>query len=164
MVKSELTIIAAASTNNVIGFNNKLIWNIPNDLKRFKELTLGHSVIMGRKTFESLPNPLPKRRNIIVTKNKDYSRNGIEVTSNIEDAIDLCKSDSQPFIIGGGEIYSQTIEIVDKIELTRVYKDYQGDAFFPDIPLDKFELANELVNYLDDDNGTKYSFLTYIRK
>ena len=164
MVKSELTIIAAASTNNVIGFNNKLIWNIPNDLKRFKELTLGHSVIMGRKTFESLPNPLPKRRNIIVTKNKDYSRNGIEVTSNIEDAIDLCKSDSQPFIIGGGEIYSQTIEIVDKIELTRVYKDYQGDAFFPDIPLDKFELANELVNYLDDDSSTKYSFLTYIRK
>ena len=164
MVKSELTIIAAASTNNVIGFNNKLIWNIPNDLKRFKELTLGHSVIMGRKTFESLPNPLPKRRNIIITKNKDYSRNGIEVTSNIEDAIDLCKSDSQPFIIGGGEIYSQTIEIVDKIELTRVYKEYQGDAFFPDIPLDKFELANELVNYLDDDSNTKYSFLTYIRK
>ena len=164
MVKSELTIIAAVSTNNVIGFNNKLIWNIPNDLKRFKELTLGHSVIMGRKTFESLPNPLPKRRNIIITKNKDYSRDGIEVTSNIEDAIDLCKSDSQPFIIGGGEIYSQTIEIVDKIELTRVYKDYQGDAFFPDIPLDKFELTNELVNYLDDDSSTKYSFLTYIRK
>ena len=164
MVKNELTIIAAASTNNVIGFNNKLIWNIPNDLKRFKELTLGHSVIMGRKTFESLPNPLPKRRNIIITKNKDYSQNGIEVTSNIEDAIDLCKSDSQPFIIGGGEIYSQTIEIVDKIELTRVYKEYQGDAFFHDIPLDKFELANELVNYLDDDSSTKYSFLTYIRK
>ena len=164
MVKSELTIIAAASTNNVIGFNNKLIWNIPNDLKRFKELTLGHSVIMGRKTFESLPNPLPKRRNIIITKNKDYSRDGIEVTSNIEDAIDLCKGDSQPFIIGGGEIYSQTIEIVDKIELTRVYKDYQGDAFFPDIPRDKFELTNELVNYLDDDSSTKYSFLTYIRK
>ena len=164
MVKSELTIIAAASTNNVIGFNNKLIWNIPNDLKRFKELTLGHSVIMGRKTFESLPNPLPKRRNIIITKNKDYSRDGIEVTSNIEDAIDLCKSDSQPFIIGGGEIYSQTIEIVDKIELTRVYKDYQGDAFFPDIPMDKFELTNELVNYLDDDSSTKYSFLTYIKK
>ena len=164
MVKSELTIIAAVSTNNVIGFNNKLIWNIPNDLKRFKELTLGHSVIMGRKTFESLPNPLPKRRNIIITKNKDYSRDGIEVTSNIEDAIDLCKGDSQPFIIGGGEIYSQTIEIVDKIELTRVYKDYQGDTFFPDIPLDKFELDSELVNYLDDDSNTKYSFLTYIKK
>ena len=164
MVKSELTIIAAASTNNVIGFNNKLIWNIPNDLKRFKELTLGHSVIMGRKTFESLPNPLPKRRNIIVTKNKDYSRNGIEVTSNIEDAIDLCKSDSQPFIIGGGEIYSQTIEIVDKIELTRVFGNYKGDAFFPNIPINEFKLVNEKVNYLDNDIKLKYSFLTYIKK
>jgi len=164
MIKSELTIIAAASTNNVIGFNNKLIWNIPKDLKRFKELTQGHSVIMGRKTFESLPSPLPNRRNIVVTRNKDYSPEGIEVFSSIEDAIDACREDLQPFIIGGGEIYSQTINLVDKIELTRVYKDYQGDAFFPDIPLDNFELANELVNYLDDDSSTKYSFLTYIRK
>ena len=164
MIKSELTIIAAASTNNVIGFNNKLIWNIPKDLKRFKELTQGHSVIMGRKTFESLSSPLPNRRNIVITRNKDYSPQGIEVFSSIEDAIYVCKDDLQPFIIGGGEIYSQTINLVDKIELTRVYKDYQGDAFFPDIPLDKFELTNELVNYLDDDSSTKYSFLTYIRK
>ena len=164
MIKSELTIIAAASTNNVIGFDNKLIWNIPKDLKRFKELTQGHSVIMGRKTFESLPNPLPNRRNIVVTRNKDYSPEGIEVFSSIEDAIYVCKDDLQPFIIGGGEIYSQTINLVDKIELTRVYKDYQGDAFFPDIPLDKFELAKELVNYSDDDCNTKYSFLTYIKK
>ena len=164
MVKSELTIIAAASANNVIGFDNKLIWNIPKDLKRFKELTQGHSVIMGRKTFESLTSPLPNRRNIVVTRNKDYSLKGIEVFSSIEDAIDVCKDDQQPFIIGGGEIYSQTINVVDKIELTRVYKDYQGDAFFPDIPLDKFELATESVNYLDDDSNTKYSFLTYIKK
>ena len=164
MIKSELTIIAAASANNVIGFDNKLIWNIPKDLKRFKELTQGHSVIMGRKTFESLTSPLPNRRNIVVTRNKDYSLKGIEVFSSIEDAIDVCKDDQQPFIIGGGEIYSQTINVVDKIELTRVYKDYQGDAFFPNIPLDKFELVNELVNYLDDDSNTKYSFLTYIKK
>ncbi len=164
MIKSELTIIAAASANNVIGFDNKLIWNIPKDLKRFKELTQGHSVIMGRKTFESLPSPLPNRRNIVVTRNKDYSPEGIEVFSNIEDAIDVCKDDLQPFIIGGGEIYSQTINLVDKIELTRVHKDYQGDAFFPDIPMDKFELDSELVNYLDDDSNTKYSFLTYIKK
>ena len=164
MIKSELTIIAAASTNNVIGLDNKLIWNIPKDLKRFKKLTQGHSVIMGRKTFESLPSPLPNRRNIVVTRNKDYSPEGIEVFSSIEDALDFCREDLQPFIIGGGEIYSQTINLVDKIELTRVYKDYQGDAFFPEIPLDKFELATELVNYLDDDSNTKYSFLTYIRK
>ena len=164
MIKSELTIIAAASTNNVIGFDNKLIWNIPKDLKRFKELTQGHSVIMGRKTFESLPSPLPNRRNIVVTRNKDYYPEGIEVFSSIEDALDVCREDLQPFIIGGGEIYSQTINLVDKIELTRVYKDYQGDAFFPDIPMDKFELTNESVNYLDDDSNTKYSFLTYIKK
>ena len=164
MIKSELTIIVAASANNVIGFDNKLIWNIPKDLKRFKELTQGHSVIMGRKTFESLTSPLPNRRNIVVTRNKDYSPEGIEVFSSIEDAIDVCRDDLQPFIIGGGEIYSQTINLVDKIELTRVYKDYQGDAFFPDIPLDKFELVSELVNYLDDDSNTKYSFLTYIKK
>ena len=164
MIKSELTIIAAASTNNVIGLDNKLIWNIPKDLKRFKRLTQGHSVIMGRKTFESLPSPLPNRRNIVVTRNEDYSPEGIEVFSSVEDAIDVCKDDLQPFIIGGGEIYSQTINLVDKIELTRVYKDYQGDTFFPDIPLDKFELDSELVNYLDDDSNTKYSFLTYIKK
>ena len=164
MIKSELTIIAAASVNNVIGLDNKLIWNIPKDLKRFKKLTQGHSVIMGRKTFESLPSPLPNRRNIVVTRNKEYSPEGIEVFSSVEDAIDVCKDDLQPFIIGGGEIYSQTINLVDKIELTRVYKDYQGDTFFPDIPLDKFELDSELVNYLDDDSNTKYSFLTYIKK
>ena len=164
MIKSELTIIAAASTNNVIGLDNKLIWNIPKDLKRFKHLTQGHSIIMGRKTFESLPSPLPNRRNIVVTRNKDYSAEGIEVFSSIEDALDVCREDLQTFIIGGGEIYSQTINVVDKIELTRVYKDYQGDAFFPDIPMDKFELTNESVNYLDDDSNTKYSFLTYIKK
>src|SRR6056300_736853 len=147
MIKSELTIIAAASTNNVIGFDNRLIWNIPKDLKRFKNLTQGHSVIMGRKTFESLPSPLPNRRNIVITRNKDYSPEGIEVFRNIEDAIYECKDDQQPFIIGGGEIYSQTINLVVKIELTRVYKDYQGDAFFPEIPINKFKLVNELVNY-----------------
>jgi len=164
MIKSELTIIAAASTNNVIGFDNRLIWNIPKDLKRFKNLTQGHSVIMGRKTFESLPSPLPNRRNIVITRNKDYSPEGIEVFRSIEDAIYECKDDQQPFIIGGGEIYSQTINLVDKIELTRVYKDYKGDAFFPEIPINKFELVNELVNYLDDDSNMKYSFLTYIKK
>jgi len=164
MIKSELTIIAAASSNNVIGFDNRLIWNIPKDLKRFKNLTQGHSVIMGRKTFESLPSPLPNRRNIVITRNKDYSPEGIEVFRNIEDAIYECKDDQQPFIIGGGEIYSQTINLVDKIELTRVYKDYKGDAFFPEIPINKFELVNELVNYLDDDSNMKYSFLTYIKK
>jgi len=161
MENRELTIIAAVSINNVIGNKNKLIWNLPNDLKRFKKLTTGHSVIMGRKTFDSLPNPLPNRDNIIITRNTDYSNPDIKVCSSIEDAINLTKTDSQPFIIGGGEIYSQTINLVDKIELTRVYKEFDGDAYFPEIPLDNFELINEERYNSNADNEFDYSFLTY---
>tara|TARA_B100001996_G_scaffold321956_1_gene266631 strand:+ start:40 stop:534 length:495 start_codon:yes stop_codon:yes gene_type:complete len=161
MENRELTIIAAVSINNVIGNKNKLIWDLPNDLKRFKELTTGHSVIMGRKTFDSLPNPLPNRDNIIITRNTDYSNPDIKVCSSIEDAINLTKTDSQPFIIGGGEIYSQTINLVDKIELTRVYKEFDGDAYFPEIPLDNFELINEERYNSNAENEFDYSFLTY---
>ena len=161
MENRELTIIAAVSINNVIGNKNKLIWDLPNDLKRFKELTTGHSVIMGRKTFDSLPKPLPNRDNIIITRNTDYSNPDIKVCSSIEDAINLTKTDSQPFIIGGGEIYSQTINLVDKIELTRVYKEFDGDAFFPEIPLDNFELINEEIYNSNAENEFDYSFLTY---
>lgn len=164
MTNNELTIIAAVSINNVIGLDNKLIWNIPKDLKRFKDLTSGHSVIMGRKTFESLPFPLPNRRNIVVTRNRNYNKLGIEVYDNIDDAIKTCKSDFQPFVIGGGEIYSQTINKADKIELTRIYKEFEGDAFFPEIPLDTFELISEDIHYLDDLDKTKYSFLTYKKR
>ena len=164
MENRELTIIAAVSINNVIGNNNKLIWKLSNDLKRFKNLTTNHSVIMGRKTFESLPNPLPDRDNIVITRDTNYSKPNIQVCSSIEDAINLTKTDTQPFIIGGGEIYSQTINIVDKIELTRVHKEFDGDAYFPEIPLDIFELINE-ENYNSDlENEFDYSYLTYIKK
>ena len=149
MENRELTIIAAVSINNIIGNKNKLIWKLSNDLKRFKNLTTNHSVIMGRKTFESLPNPLPDRDNIVITRDTNYSKPNIQVCSSIEDAINLTKTDTQPFIIGGGEIYTQTINIVDKIELTRVHEEFDGDAYFPEIPLDIFELINE-ENYNRD--------------
>ena len=164
MENRELTIIAAVSINNVIGNDNKLIWKLSNDLKRFKNLTTNHSVIMGRKTFESLPNPLPDRNNIVITRDTNYSKPNIQVCSSIEDAINLTKTDTQPFIIGGGEIYSQTINIVDKIELTRVHKEFDGDAYFPEIPLDIFELINE-ENYNSDlENEFNYSYLTYKKR
>ncbi len=164
MENRELTIIAAVSINNVIGNNNKLIWKLSNDLKRFKNLTTNHSVIMGRKTFESLPNPLPNRDNIVITRDTNYSKPNIQVCSSIEDAINLTKTDTQPFIIGGGEIYSQTINIVDKIELTRVHEEFDGDAYFPEIPLDIFELINE-ENYNSDlENEFDYSYLTYKKR
>ena len=164
MENRELTIIAAVSINNVIGNNNKLIWKLSNDLKRFRNLTTNHSVIMGRKTFESLPNPLPDRDNIVITRDTNYSKPNIQVCSSIEDAINLTKTDTQPFIIGGGEIYSQTINIVDKIELTRVHEEFDGDAYFPEIPLDIFELINE-ENYNSDlENEFDYSYLTYKKR
>ena len=164
MENRELTIIAAVSINNVIGNDNKLIWKLSNDLKRFKNLTTNHSVIMGRKTFESLPNPLPDRDNIVITRDTNYSKPNIQVCSSIEDAINLTKTDTQPFIIGGGEIYSQTINIVDKIELTRVHEEFDGDAYFPEIPLDIFELINK-ENYNSDlENEFDYSYLTYKKR
>ena len=164
MENRELTIIAAVSINNVIGNNNKLIWKLSNDLKRFRNLTTNHSVIMGRKTFESLTNPLPDRDNIVITRDTNYSKPNIQVCSSIEDAINLTKTDTQPFIIGGGEIYSQTINIVDKIELTRVHEEFDGDAYFPEIPLDIFELINE-ENYNSDlENEFDYSYLTYKKR
>ena len=164
MENRELTIIAAVSINNVIGNNNKLIWRLSNDLRRFRDLTTNHSVIMGRKTFESLPEPLPNRDNIVITRDTNYSKPGIQVCSSIEDAISLTKKDIQPFIIGGGEIYSQTINIVDKIELTRVHKEFDGDAYFPEIPLDIFELINEENHNSDLENEFDYSYLTYIKR
>ena len=119
---------------------------------------------MGRKTFESLPNPLPDRDNIVITRDTNYLKPNIQVCSSIEDAINLTKTDTQPFIIGGGEIYSQTINIVDKIELTRVHKEFDGDAYFPEIPLDIFELINE-ENYNSDlENEFDYSYLTYKKR
>ncbi len=164
MENRELTIIAAVSINNIIGNKNKLIWKLSNDLKRFKNLTTNHSVIMGRKTFESLPNPLPDRNNIVITRDTNYSKPNIQVCSSIEDAINLTKTDTQPFIIGGGEIYTQTINIVDRIELTRVHEEFDGDAYFPEIPLDIFELINE-ENYNSDlENEFDYSYLTYKKR
>ena len=164
MENRELTIIAAVSINNIIGNKNKLIWKLSNDLKRFKNLTTNHSVIMGRKTFESLPNPLPDRNNIVITRDTNYSKPNIQVCSSIEDAINLTKTDTQPFIIGGGEIYTQTINIVDKIELTRVHEEFDGDAYFPEIPLDIFELINEENYNRDLENEFDYSYLTYKKR
>ena len=133
-------------------------------IKYGKISTNNKIIIMGRKTFESLPNPLPNRLNIVVTRNTNYYNEGITVCKSIEEALTHCKNDSQPFIIGGGEIYTQTIDIVDKIELTRVYKTYDGDAYFPEIPEEKFELVKEETNELNGDEKIKYSFLTYKKK
>ena len=125
-----ITIIAAISENRVLGKDNKLIWHLPEDLKRFKHFTFGHSIIMGRKTFESLPKVLPGRHNIVVTKNKEFSAVGVTVCHSLIEAINASGDDLQPFVIGGGQIYQEAIELADKIELTKIYKSFDGDVFF----------------------------------
>ena len=160
----EITIIAAVSENNVLGKNNKLIWHIPDDLKRFKKLTLGHSVIMGRKTFESIAKPLPQRKNIILTRNKNYKAKGALIAHNVKEALNFCENDNQPFIIGGGEIYKLFMGISNKIELTRIHKSYDGDAFFPEILEEKWKLVNSKKNNLNETKIINFSYLTYLKK
>lgn len=158
-----LTIIVAADSNNAIGKDNSLIWHLSNDLKRFKSLTSGHHIIMGRKTFESFPKPLPNRTHIVITRQENYKvPEGVKIAKSIEDAINLISNDSQPFIIGGGEIYKLAIPYSQKIELTRVHHAFEGaDTFF--VPIDEASWKLEAKNdhFKDEHHNYDYSFLTY---
>ena len=153
-----ITIIAAIGENNELGLDNKLIWHIKEDLKRFKKLTTGHSIIMGRKTFESISKALPGRLNIVLTKNKNFKFKDVSIASNIHEAIELTKDDEQPFIIGGSEIYSLFINMAQTIELTRVHNSFKADTFFPDINFGKWNKIYEEKFNLDN---LPYSFITY---
>ena len=165
ILKPELTIIAAAAENNAIGKGNELIWHLSDDLKRFKDLTNGHHIIMGRKTFESFPKPLPNRTHIVITRQANYKvPNGVIVVNSLKDAIDAAKKDSQPFIIGGGEIYKQALEIADKIELTRVHENFEADTFFPEINSSNWEEISNIFHKKDKDHDYEFSFITYKRK
>ena len=161
---SQLTIIAAAAENNAIGLGNTLIWHLSEDLKRFKALTGGHYIIMGRKTFESFPKPLPNRTHVVITRQRDYKvPDGVIVVHSLEDAIDASKNDEQPFIIGGGQIYKQAMAIADKIELTRVHDTFEADAFFPEIDPAIWKETNNVFNKKDADHDYEFSFITYER-
>ena len=153
-----ITIIAAIGENNELGLDNKLIWHIKEDLKRFKKLTTGHSIIMGRKTFESISKALPGRLNIVLTKNKNFKFKNVSTASNIHEAIELTKDDEQPFIIGGSEIYSLFINMAQTMELTRVHDSFKADTFFPDINFGKWNKIYEEKFNLDN---LPYSFITY---
>ena len=155
-----IKIIVAMSKNRVIGNNNELIWKLSSDLKRFKELTTGHPVVMGRKTYESIGRPLPNRRNIIITRNLEYSVDGCEIVSSLEEALLLTNNDC--FIIGGGEIYNQSIELADKIYLTLVHKDFEGDTTFPELGKEWAKMERKDFE-ADEKNEYNYSFIEYDR-
>ncbi|MDB9720691.1 dihydrofolate reductase [Winogradskyella sp.] len=162
---SELTLIVAAGENNAIGKDNDLIWHLSNDLKRFKSLTNGHHIIMGRKTFESFPKPLPNRTHIVITRQTDYKvPSGVIVVNSLADAIDAAKSDNQPFIIGGGEIYKQALALVDKLEITRVHAVFENaDTFFPEIDNTKWQEINRTTHNVDEKHAHAFSFITYLK-
>lgn len=163
--KSELTIIVAAGENDAIGKDNKLIWHLSDDLKRFKSLTNGHHIIMGRKTFESFPKPLPNRTHIVITRQENYKvPTGVIIVNSLEDAINVSKKDSQPFIIGGGEIYKQAMLLADKIELTRVHESFKADTFFPKIDASIWKETSNTFHKKDDNHDYEFSFITYIKK
>lgn len=159
-----IIMIAAASENNALGKNNQLVWHLPNDFKRFKTLTSGHHIIMGRKTFESFPKPLPNRTHIVISRQKNYNSEGCIVASSMEKAIEICPADAPIFIIGGGEIYKIGISFSDKIELTRVHHNFEADAFFPEIDSTEWKLVLSEFNAKDDKHQFDYTYETYIRK
>ena len=132
----EIIIIAAVAKNRVIGRDNQLLWHIPEDMAHFKALTAGHTVLMGRKTWESLPprfRPLPGRRNIVITRQPDYAATGAELAGSLEAGLALATSDACVFVIGGGEIYRQAMHVADRLELTEVDLAPEGDAWFPPV-------------------------------
>tara|TARA_R110001592_G_C13122590_1_gene745915 strand:- start:1043 stop:1975 length:933 start_codon:yes stop_codon:yes gene_type:complete len=163
---SELTIIVAEGENNAIGKDNDLIWHLSDDLKRFKSLTNGHHIIMGRKTFESFPKPLPNRTHIVITRQKDYSApSGVIVVNSLDDAIDAARKDKQPFIIGGGEIYKQAMPLVDKLEITRVHASFENaDTFFPVIDETRWKEVSRTTHDADEKHAYAFSFVTYVKR
>jgi len=154
---SQLTLIAAISENNIIGKDGKLPWHIPEDLKRFKELTWGKAVLMGRKTYESISKPLPKRTNIVLTTNTEFFPQGVIVAKSLDEALEICRNYEQTYVIGGQKVYQQTIDIADKLEITHVHKTIEGDAYFPKIDNSKWNETKRI-------DKTEYSFATYLKK
>ena len=160
-----ITIIAAIANNNAIGKDNDLIWHLPADLKRFKKVTSGHHILMGRNTFESIGKPLPNRTSVIITRNNDYFVDGCLVANSIEEAIELSKEDNTVFIIGGAQIYKQAMErgLVDKLDITYVHHDFEADAFFPEIDLTEWREISREDFKADEKNKYDYSFVSYER-
>lgn len=160
--KSNVSIIVAVSDNNVIGINNDLPWKLPADLQMFKNITMGHNIIMGRKTYESIGRPLPGRNSIVITRQVGYVAPGCVVVNSIDEALNSIKGDV--FIIGGAEFFKYALDIADKLYITRVEGDFDGDVFFPVVDYNKWNHIEHNEFDIDDKNKHKYSFNTYIKK
>ncbi|WP_222983267.1 dihydrofolate reductase [Flagellimonas meishanensis] len=160
-----LVIIAAAGENNALGKDNDLPWHLPDDFKRFKALTSGHKIIMGRKTLESFPKPLPNREHIAITRERDYApKFPCKVVNSLEEALALVGETETAYIIGGGEIYHQAMDVATDIELTRIHASFEADTFFPEIDGNQWTLVKEEHHPKDDRHAHSFTYLTYVRK
>lgn len=160
-----LSIIVAMSQNRVIGKDNKLPWHLSEDLKRFKKITMGHPIIMGRKTYESIGRPLPGRENIVITRNPEFKAEGVTIVHSLEEAVKRKDPKEELFIIGGAEIYKSALPQVDKLYITRIEKDFDGDVFFPEIDKKKdFKVIEESQKLISEKNQLPYLFLTFRRR
>ena len=163
-----ITLIAAAAENNALGKDNEMIWHLPDDFKRFKKLTSGHVIILGRKTYESLNGPLPNRKHIIITRQKNYADNVDSdcciVVDSIEEAIAKTNPSEENFVIGGGEIYNLALPLADKIELTRVHGTFDAEAFFPEFNTDNWDLVNEEYHPKDEKHKVDFTYQTFLKK
>jgi dihydrofolate reductase len=157
-----VSIIVAIGENHAIGKNNQLLWHMPNDLKHFKDITSGRTIIMGRKTFDSVGKPLPRRRNIVVTR-QDITIPGCEVVKSIEDGLTLCKDEDEVFIGGGAEIYKLAMHLTDRIYLTIIHKSFDADTFFPEIDKTEWKEVKREDFEPDEKNPLPYSFITLER-
>ncbi|HLW50816.1 MAG TPA: dihydrofolate reductase [Sphingobacteriaceae bacterium] len=156
---TKISIIVATSENHGIGKNNQLLWHLPNDLKFFKKITSGHTIIMGRKTFESIGRPLPNRRNIVITRQKGLIADGVETAASISEALKLTSGEPEVFIIGGAEIYRQTLDHADRIYLTKVSVQLDADAFFPLIDPKQWQIIAQEDHAADEKHAYSYSFV-----
>jgi dihydrofolate reductase len=156
-----LSLIVAFAKNNVIGDKNTLPWHLPEDLKRFRALTMGHHIIMGRKTYESLGRLLPGRTTVIVTRNKAYHVEGALIVSSLELAIAMCKDDPEPFLIGGAEMYKTGLNLATKLYITEVHAEFSGDAFFEALDLTCWHEIERTSH--TSENGLTYSYVVYQR-
>ena len=159
-----VSIMVAVAENNVIGKDNKLIWNLPADLRLFKNLTMGHTIVMGRKTFDSIGKPLPGRKSIVITRQRDYEVDGCQVVHSLEKALKMVEKEEEVFIVGGAQIFELAMALADRIYLTRINHSFEGDTFFPEIDPNQW-VQTAVESFLPDEkNIYSYSFLTYNRK
>ncbi len=156
-----ISLVCAMANNRVIGKNNDMPWHMPADLKHFKETTMGKPIVMGRKTFESIGRPLPGRRNVVITRNPDYQPEGVDVVTSIDEAINLLADVEEVMITGGGNIYQQTIDMADKLYLTFIDLDTDGDAFFPEFEHLNLSEESSEKHLADDKNAYNYRFVNY---